>query len=118
MIKVISAGTVEERLRKLEQSVNFSEVVLPCTAGGGGDAPGSVSSGNVTPTGGLPGTSFTVPQNGGNDPVMILLVLNGLVMDQVAGAPAAADEFRLVGHTITTFRTIVSTDKFKAFLWY
>jgi hypothetical protein len=72
---------------------------------------------NVTPTGTRPTTAFTVPQLAGADPVAILAVLNGLVLDQV-GSPAANDECSLVGTTLTTVRTITSTDKLKVFLWY
>jgi Repeat of unknown function (DUF5907) len=75
-------------------------------------------SANVTPTGTRPGTAFTVPQLGGANPVAILAVLNGLVLDQVTGAPAAVDEFRLVGTALTTSITVLAADKFKVFLWY
>jgi len=79
--------------------------------------PSKQFNGNVVPTGTLPGTSFTVPQLGGQNPSLILVVLNGLVLDRVT-TPVNVDEFSLVGQTITTARTITSADKFKAFLWY
>jgi hypothetical protein len=75
-------------------------------------------SSNVTPTGTRPGTSFTVPQLSGANPVAIVAVLNGLVLDQVTGAPAAVDEFRLVGTTLTTSISVLAADKFKVYLWY
>jgi surface antigen len=84
------------------------------TVGGGGS---STLSANVTPTGSRPGTSFTVPQLNGNNPTGIILMLNGVVLDQVT-TPATGDEFSLSGVTVTTYRSIVSTDKFKAWVWY
>src|SRR6266850_6758574 len=40
MIKVVGTGTTEDRLRRLEQALNFSEVLLPVTLVGGDDASG------------------------------------------------------------------------------
>jgi hypothetical protein len=88
------------------------------TVTGGGAGGGAAMAANVTPTGTRPGTSFTVPQLAGVDPTAILAVVNGLVLDQVAGAPAAVDECRLVGTTLTTGLTVTATDKFKVYLWY
>lgn len=69
---------------------------------------------NESPAGAFPGTGpFTLAHT----PVLLVLVLNSFTLDKVV-TPVTAEEYAITANSITTFKSVTASDKFKAHYIY